>query len=200
MGTGKVATKATKLAFASTVGAPVYLPRAARATTAKYAEVKERLGEATERVKGQGQEFAREYRQGLGAPVRGARRAWGGTRDLATDARMGVTLMTQRRGSAAPVPGPRPAATTRPRPPRDATGPPPSPPPRSGREAGNGTARRPAPGPRPTGTGGPRARRSDDPTRQQPRRRQQPPRAQPPKPGPTRRPPKPPSSPPKPRR
>ena len=194
MGTGKVATKATKLAFASTVGAPVYLPRAARATTAKYAEVKERLGEATERMKGQGQEFAREYRQGLGAPVRGARRAWGGTRDLATDARMGVTLMTQRRGSAAPVPGSGPAATTRPRPPRDTTGRPPSPPPRPGRGAGNGTARPPAPEPRPTGTGGPRPRRSDDPTRQQP------PPAQPPKPGRTRRPPKPPSSPPGPRR
>ena len=172
MGTGKVATKATKLAFASTVGAPVYLPRAARATTAKYDEVKERLGEATERVTGQGREFAREYRQGLGAPVRGARRVWGGTKNFAAEARTGVTVMTQQRGASPPAgrrPGPS-AATTEPRPAR------------------NGTGRPPAGAPRPSGTGrgatganGGEAGRPGSPRRQRPK---PPP---PPKPPPRRR-------------
>lgn len=149
MGTGKVATKATKLAFASTIGAPVYLRRAARATTARYAEVKQRLGDASERWKGQGREFAREYRQGLGAPVRGAQRVWGGAKDLAAEARIGVALAGSRRRG-----GPTGGAGERPAPP-----PPPRPtPPPGGRQAPPPPRRPPGPGGGRTGSASGRRR------------------------------------------
>jgi hypothetical protein len=73
LGASKVAVTGAKVAFASTVGAPVYAPRAAMAATNKAVQLKGRLAGATERRVDQAGSFAREYGRNVAAPARWAR-------------------------------------------------------------------------------------------------------------------------------
>jgi hypothetical protein len=74
LGASKVAVTGAKVAFASTVGAPVYAPRAAAAATARVVKLKDRLQDATERRVDEVGSFAREYGRNAAAPARWARR------------------------------------------------------------------------------------------------------------------------------
>lgn len=73
LGATKVAVTGAKVAFASTVGAPVYAPRAAVAATNKAVQLKGRLAGAADQRVEQAGSFAREYGRNVAAPARWAR-------------------------------------------------------------------------------------------------------------------------------
>ena len=113
LGAAKVTVAGAKLALGGTVGLPVYGPRAARAATAKAAELKGRLDEVTQRKTQQARAFGREYAQGVAAVPQAARRSWQATQMAADDVRRGVRLgaddaAARRRGGPPPAPAPRP--------------------------------------------------------------------------------------------
>ena len=112
LGATNVAVTGAKVAFASTVGAPVYAPRVAAAASAKAVRLKDTLATAAGRKADQAGAFAREYGRNVAAPVRWARRFV--TADeraaeaAAAAAAAGVGGRRARRRGEEPGPPPRP--------------------------------------------------------------------------------------------
>jgi len=79
VGATKLAGGAARVGLQASVGLPVYGPRAARAASARAVELRGRLVAAATRRAGQARSFGREYAQGVGMPVRAARRLWHST-------------------------------------------------------------------------------------------------------------------------